>query len=120
RETLEGPGCPARFREQIGHGSGEPLRVAVRGRSALRADVLVLEQGYAAVRGRGVEGEQSQGGPGTPGSVRALAYTPPSRGSTSRRADSRHAAVPPDEGRASGRPALLPHGRLLRALLRGR
>ena len=34
--------------------------------------------------------------------------------------DPGHAAVPPDEGGAPGRPALLPHGRLLRAVLRGR
>src|SRR4029079_7279662 len=34
--------------------------------------------------------------------------------------DPGHAAVPPDEGGAPGLAALLPHGRLLRALLRGR
>src|SRR5262249_4140215 len=64
---------PARFREQIGHRSRHPRRVAVRSHSPLRTDRLVLEQGDAAVRGRGVEGQQAQGvsggGPGAlPGS----------------------------------------------------
>ena len=74
------------------------------------------DHGHARRAARRVDGEDAHG---PQLSATRLHGFPPCRRPTLA-SDPRHAAVPPDEGGAPGRAAVLPHGRLLRAVLRGR